>query len=119
MNQQEAHELIDRLIFCTQKMKSNAIEAIAGHDEPTDNDKYILNLLVPRMMGTPGHLNILDALIRYSKKEILEPIDMFNALSMCEGEPMITFKYSFTFDEDMPSAKKIMVQMMMDDNDAL
>jgi hypothetical protein len=103
----EATELIEHLLWLSQKMRSNAREAVrmAGgksvHTLPEDDPigERVLYGWDPLLYGGEGDINLTEALSVMADKAqrgMLQPIDLYNALFLCNRSDAMLICYSMT-----------------------
>ncbi len=108
MNQEQAHRIIDELLIATQKTRSNLLETM-GDDTL---GKSMLGFMYPSLFDNDYQIKTIDAIYKYSMKEELEPIDMYNAINLAQKEPAVRLVYCLLWGKDYPDAKQIMLSMM-------
>lgn len=110
MTQDEAKELLTRLLWCAQKLRSNMMESMGVEDWKEDSvDMKILNELHPRIFNSnPSRINLVEALMMYSNGAEMRGVergDLYNALALCHMEPAMELMYGLTNEgKEIPEA---------------
>lgn len=97
LTQPDAVKLMQELLWTAQKIRSNATEALSGHQQPTAVEQSVLQFLMPSLFSDDS-MNLVRVLMTYANKanhdDRVDPIDLFNALTLCWREP--AFEMIFT-----------------------
>lgn len=115
MNQEQAHDLVNQLLISASRTKGEISEFQVGQDAELITDEVgmkIFNELYPYLAGN-NKINVVEALYNYSKKEVLEPMDLYNALYLCSLEAPIGVVYTFQTGKQLPDPKKAMMELML------
>ena len=110
MTESEARELLERLQFIIQKSRSNITEALAGYGKDLSEVEHsVVKMTNPILFPQDGEngFHVLDAITRILRKDEIEPIDLFNILTMCDQDPTIGFVSYAIWDIDLPQISPI------------
>ena len=99
MTQQEALVILDNLLYCAQKLKSNLTESLCGDREPTGIELGILAEMHPGLFpGKKAKFDLINILYHYSEIATREgriaPSALMNALYLCHQQEGFDIVYT-------------------------